>query len=74
MKLELLTAILHTGGVTADAIRAEFGDITEEETQVYLKILAAMDGQKAIVSPSSNPGNTITWGHLTPLRGKKSPI
>ena len=52
IKLELFEAILRTSEATADTLRAEFGDVTEEEIQGYLKILAAMDGQRAIVSPS----------------------
>lgn len=52
MKLELFEAVLHTGAETAETLRTEFGDVTEEELRGYLKILAAMDGQKAIVSPS----------------------
>lgn len=53
MKIELLEAVLHTGMATADNLRAEYGDVTEEEIQGYLKTLVAMDGQRAIVSPSS---------------------
>ena len=72
MKLELFAAILHTGGVTVDALRAEFGDITEKEIQGYLKILAAMDGQKAIVSPSvSTPDEYNYMGLLDAAQGKE---
>lgn len=52
MNFELFEAILHTGGRTEDQLRAEFGNVTDEEIRGYLKILEAMDGQRAIVMPS----------------------
>lgn len=72
MKLELFEAVLHTSGATTDTLRAEFGDVTEEEIQGYLKILAAMDGQRAIVLPSfSNAGEYDYMGLFDEARGKE---
>lgn len=52
MKIELFEAILHTGGKTVERLRAEDPNVTEDEIQGYIKILGAMDGQRAIVSTS----------------------
>lgn len=72
MKLELFEAVLHTGGAAADTLRAEFGDVTEEEIQGYLKILAAMDGQRAIVSPSfSTPDEYDYMGLFDEAQGRE---
>lgn len=51
-KLILFEAVLHTGGKTAEQLKAEYGDATDEETQIYKKVFDAMDGQKALVAPS----------------------
>jgi len=72
MKLELLEAILHTGTETAETLRAEFCDVTEEEIQGYLKILTAMDGQTAIVSLSfSCPGDYDYMGLFDEAQAKE---
>jgi hypothetical protein len=42
MELKLFEAILHTGGVTAELLRAEFGDVTNGEIEDYRKIRNAM--------------------------------
>lgn len=58
MKLKLYEAILHTGGPTAE---------TEAEDQGYLRVLAAMDGQRAIVAPSLyKPGEYDYLGLIDP--------
>jgi hypothetical protein len=72
MKLELFEAILHTCDVTAEQIRAEAGDVTDDEIQGYLKILAAMDGQKAIVAPSFSRLDEYDYmGLLDPAQAKE---
>ena len=72
MKIELFEAILHTGGQTAGQLKAEFGDVTDEEIQGYIKILEAMDGQKAIVILSlSSPGEYNYMGLLDEAQGKE---
>lgn len=72
MKLDLLEAILHTGKATADTLRAEFADVTEDEIQGYLKILAVMDGQRAIVSSSfSSPDEYDYMGLFDAAQAKE---
>ena len=72
MKLELFEAILHTGGQTAEQLRAEFGDVTDEEIQGYINILDAMDGQKAIVAKSLfNPEEYNYMGLCDEAQGKE---
>lgn len=53
MKIEAFEAILHTGGRNPEDLRAEYGNVTDEEIQGYLKVFSAMDGQRAIVTPDS---------------------
>jgi len=72
MKIELFEAILHTGGKTAEKLRVEFGDVTEDEIQSYIKILDAMDGQKALVATSLlDPNEYAYMGLLDETQGKE---
>lgn len=72
MEIKLFEAILHTGGATAAQLRAEFDGITDEEIQGYIKILAAMDGQRAIVSPSfTSPDEYDYMGLLDSAQDKE---
>lgn len=70
--LKLFEAILHTGGRSTDDLRAEYGDVTDEEIQGYIKIFEAMDGQKAIVASSFiNPNEYDYMGLFDPAQCKE---
>jgi len=72
MELKLFEAILHTGGKTVEQLRADFGDVTDEEILGYIKVLDAMDGQRAVVNLSfASPGEYDYCGLLNPAQAKE---
>ncbi len=48
---EPVFAILHTAERTAEALKAEWPEVTEAEAINHAKIYAMMDGQKAMLMP-----------------------
>ncbi len=54
-------AILHTGGITVEQIKAESPDIEDSDAQNYVKIFALMDGQKAVMCPALTGDSALSF-------------